>query len=333
MVDYHQPQRALTPILDIADWRTGADKAAVARDFDRICREIGFFYLTGHGISPATMQSMLEQSARFFALDESIKRSLHVDWRRRGYEPFGLQSLDATVPPDIKESLLIGLDQPDDHPYVRRRLANYGRNNWPSEEQLPGFRSFCEDYFSQVYGVGRTLMAIFATVAGLPEDHFEPILVDPMATLRLIHYPPQPGAVVDNQIGCGTHTDWGAVTLLLQDDTGGLEVEDSSGEWLYANPLPGAYVVNIGDMMPVWTNGAYHSNPHRVRNADPHRHRYSVPLFIDPDYDAKVSCLDAFLPLDGTPALPPRTVGEHIDLMYAISYGHDAAGHDTELRS
>ncbi|PKU21528.1 isopenicillin N synthase family dioxygenase [Telmatospirillum siberiense] len=321
MVDYHAPKRGLTPVLDITDWRNGRDKAAVAREFDRICRTIGFFYLTGHGIPAAAMAGMLEQTARFFALDDAIKRTLLVDWRRRGYEPFGLQSLDAAAPPDIKESLLLGLDQPDDHPYVKRGLANYGPNLWPAEEHLPGFRAFCEDYFSRVYTVGRSLMAIFASVAGLPEDHFEPILVDPMATLRLIHYPPQPGAVVDNQIGCGTHTDWGAVTLLLQDETGGLEVRDKNGEWLYANPLPGAYVVNIGDMMPVWTNGAYHSNAHRVRNADPGRHRYSVPLFIDPDYDALVSCLDAFLPAGETPKIPARTVGEHIDLMYAISYG------------
>jgi isopenicillin N synthase-like dioxygenase len=324
MADYQAPARALTPILDIADWRSGRDKATVARQFDRICRTIGFFYLTGHGIAPATMQGMLDQTARFFALDDAIKKTALVDWRRRGYEPFGLQSLDATAPPDIKESLLLGLNQADDHPYVKRRLANYGPNRWPTEQQLPGFRAFCEDYLTQVFDVGRILMSIFATVAGLPEDHFEPILVDPMATLRLIHYPPQPNAVVDNQIGCGMHTDWGAVTLLLQDETGGLEVQDASGEWLYANPLEGAYVVNIGDMMPVWTNGAYYSNPHRVRNAHPERHRYSVPLFIDPDYDAVVSCLDAFLPPGESPKMSPRTVGQHIDLMYAISYGQAA---------
>lgn len=324
MVDYLPPTRGLTPVLDITDWRTGRDKAAVAREFDRICRTIGFFYLSGHGIAAATMQGMLAQTARFFALDDAIKRTLTVDWRRRGYEPFGLQSLDATAPPDIKESLLLGLDQSSEHPYVKRGLANYGPNLWPDETQLPGFRTFCEDYFTQVFATGRLLMSIFASVAGLPEDHFEPILVDPMATLRLIHYPPQPEAIVDNQIGCGTHTDWGAVTLLLQDGTGGLEVQDKSGEWLFANPLPGAYVVNIGDMMPVWTNGAYHSNAHRVRNADPSRHRYSVPLFIDPDYDAQVSCLDAFLPPGQTPTLPARTVGQHIDLMYAISYGQAA---------
>jgi len=321
MVDYFAPNRALSPVLDISGWRDGSNKAGVATDFDVICRRIGFFYLTGHGIAPSLMQGLLEATAAFFSLDETVKRQLLVNDQRRGYEPFGLQSLDFNGPPDIKESLLIGLDQGDDHPYVRRGLANYGPNRWPPQAVLPDFRAICETYFQQVLDLGRLMMSIFATVAGLPEEHFAPLLVDPMATLRLIHYPPQPAPVIDNQIGCGAHTDWGAVTLLLQDDAGGLEVQDASGEWLYADPLPGAFVVNVGDMMPVWTNGAYSSNPHRVRNRNHDRHRYSAPLFIDPDYFARVECLDAFRRPGEAPRLAPRTVGEHIDLMYATSYG------------
>jgi isopenicillin N synthase-like dioxygenase len=321
MVAYVPPTRALTPILDVTPWRDGSDKPGVARRFDTICREIGFFYLTGHGVAPEAMCAMIDWTARFFALDEPVKRRLLVGPTRRGYEPFGLQALDADAPPDIKESLLLGLDQGPDHPMVQRGLANYGANQWPDETALPGFRAFAMAYFDQVYDLGRMLMAIFATAAGLPEDHFEPMLKDPMATLRLIHYPPQPGPVVDNQIGAGAHTDWGAVTLLLQDEVGGLEVQNADGEWLYADPHPGAFIVNVGDMMPVWTNGAYHSNAHRVRNRSPKRDRYSAPLFIDPHYDAKVECLDAFRIAGQAPRLAPRTVGQHIDLMYATSYG------------
>ncbi|GAB2181698.1 oxidoreductase [Denitratisoma sp. agr-D3] len=324
MVDYVAPRRALTPVLDIAPWRDGSDKAGVAQAFDRICREIGFFYLVGHGIPPARMAQMLHQAKRFFDLDEAVKRRYTIGDQRRGYEPFGLQSLDFDAPPDIKESLLVGIGQDESHPYVQRGLANYGPNKMPEEALLPGFADFCLAYLHDMLDLGKTLMAIFATVADLPEDYFDPMLVDPMVTLRLIHYPPQPGPVVDNQIGCGTHTDWGAVTLLLQDDAGGLEVQAASGEWLYAEPLPGAYVVNVGDMMPVWTNGAYHSNPHRVRNRNPKRDRYSVPFFIDPNYFARVSCLDAFRVPGQEPRLAPRTVGEHIDLMYATSYGKAA---------
>lgn len=321
MVDYAEPRRGLTPVLDIGPWLNGQDKGKVVREFDRICREIGFFYLVGHGIAPQRMADMLAQAARFFALPETEKRRYTVGDNRRGYEPFGLQTLDFDAPPDIKESLLIGGDQSPDHPYVQEGLANYGPNRWPDDRDIPGFQRACAAYYADMLALGRELMAIFATVAGLAEDYFDPMLAEPMATLRLIHYPPQPGAVRNNQIGCGAHTDWGAVTLLLQDDTGGLEVQDASGEWLYADPLPGAYVVNIGDMMPVWTNGAYFSNPHRVRNKHPERDRYSLPFFIDPDYHAQVACLDAFRQPGETPRLAPRSVGEHIDLMYATSYG------------
>lgn len=320
MVAYIPPTRQLTPTLDIGPWLDGSGKADVARRFDRISREIGFFYLTGHGVSPEEMQTMLDFTARFFAIEDAAKLALRVGPTRRGYEPFGQQTLDAGSPPDIKESYLLGFGQPPDHPMVRRGLANYGPNQWPEEAQLPGFAAFSQSFMDRVYDLGRVLMAIFANVAGLPEDYFEPMLVDPMATLRLVHYPPQPGRVVDNQIGCGAHTDWGAVTLLLQDDAGGLEVQAANGEWLHAPPLPGAFVVNLGDMMPVWTNGAYHSNMHRVRNANPERHRYSAPLFIDPHYDALIECLPAFAAGE-PPSRAPRTVGEHIDLMYAASYG------------
>lgn len=321
MTPYVPPTRALTPVLDIAPWLDGSDKAGVARRFDAICREIGFFYLVGHGMPEEYMHGVLAQARALFELDDATKREMLVGPTRRGYEPMQFQSLDFDAPPDLKESFLIGHGTPPDHPYVMAGLPNYGPNVWPDDAMLPGFRAFCEDYFGRARHIAGALMSMFATLAGLPEDHFEPVLRDPMATLRMIHYPPQPGEVVANQIGCGAHTDWGAVTILMQDDTGGLEVQAASGEWLYADPLPGAFVVNIGDMMPIWTGGAYHSNPHRVRNRSPERHRYSVPFFMDLDYHARVECLDAFRPADDRPLPAPRTAGEHLDLMYRKSYG------------
>jgi len=325
MVAYVAPTRALTPILDIGPWLDGSGRAGVASRFDRICREIGFCYLVGHGMPPERMQGVLTQAERLFALEESVKRDMLVGHSRRGYEPFAFQSLDFDSPPDLKESFLIGHGTASDHPYVLAGLPNYGPNVWPDESALPGFRTFCEGYFQHARNIAEVLMNIFATVAGLAPDHFAPLLVDPMATLRMIHYPPQPDEIVNNQIGCGAHTDWGAVTILMQDETGGLEVQAASGEWLYANPVPGAFVVNIGDMMPIWTNGAYHSSQHRVRNRSPHRHRYSAPFFMDLDYHARVECLAAFMPPKGTPRFEPRSAGEHLDLMYRKSYGLSGA--------
>jgi len=316
MVQYQTPARSLTPALDIAPWRDGSDKSGVARQFDRICREIGFFYLVGHGIDTPEMRAILSQAQRFFALPDEAKTALAVNASGRGYEPLAAQALDLESPPDLKESWLGGAEFAPKHPYVISGLPNYGANRWPDEALLPGFRDACNTYREKVNALSQTLMEIFAVAADLPEDHFAPLFHEPMATLRLLHYPPQPGRVIANQIGCGAHTDWGTFTILLQDETGGLEVENASGEWLLADPVEGAFVVNLGDMMPVWTNGAYHSNLHRVRNRSPERHRYSVPFFQDLNYYSRIECLPAFRTPGSTPRFAPRTAGEHFELMY-----------------
>lgn len=317
MVQYQLPTRSLQPVLDIRHWLDGTDRAGTAREFDRICREIGFFYLTGHGVPEASMQGILDAAKRFFALPVADKTTLKVNAAKHGYEPLSAQALDLESPPDLKESFLMGHTLPENHPYLVEQIPNYGSNLWPQESLLPGFRRQCEAYFAQVSELSCTLMSILAMAAGLPEDHFSTMLRDPIATLRLLHYPPQPAQVLPNQIGCGAHTDWGSFTILLQDDTGGLEVETASGEWLLAEPLPGAFVINLGDMMPVWSNGAYHSNLHRVRNRSPQLHRYSVPFFQDLNHFSRIECLPAFRLAGETPRHAPRTAGEHIATMYA----------------
>lgn len=319
---YSEPSRALRPTLDIGPWLDGSDKPGVARELDRICREIGFFYLVGHGISADDMQGVLAQAQRFFAQTDAAKQQLAANAARRGYEAMGSQALDLDSPPDLKEAYQVGLELPSTHPLVQAGLPNYGANRWPDASELPGFRVACEQYLQQVLSVSEALMSIFALAAGEPEDRFHAALVNPMATLRMLHYPPQ-AQILNNQIGCGAHTDWGSFTLLLQDDTGGLEVQAADGEWLHADPLPGALVVNLGDMMPVWTDGAYHSNSHRVRNRSPERHRYSIPFFQDLNYHTRIGCLPAFRKADDATELPTRTAGEHFELMYRLT--HEAA--------
>jgi isopenicillin N synthase-like dioxygenase len=316
MVQYLMPVRGLQPVLDISTWQDGSDKPGVVRQFDRICREIGFFYLAGHGIETHVLHGILAEAERFFAQPQSLKMSAAATTAARGYEPLAAQALDVDSPGDLKESYQLGMALAEDHPFVISRLPNYGANRWPGEEVLPGFRAVCETFHAHMLDLSATLMAIFATAADLPEDYFAPQLKDPMATLRLLHYPPQPANAAANQIGCGAHTDWGAFTILLQDETGGLEVQGADGEWLFADPLPGTFVVNLGDMMPVWTNGAYYSNPHRVRNRSPHKHRYSVPFFQDLNYYTQIKPLPAFQSEDGRTLFEPRTAGEHFEYMY-----------------
>ncbi len=330
MIPYSAPSLVdELPVIDLAHWIDGTDRAAVASALHRHAQVCGFFYLANHGIPDSLTAAVLEQTRIFF--DRPVEELMQLDIAqspiRRGYEPMAWQTLDIGSAPDLKESFFMGSDLGPDHPYVRRGVPGYGANRWLPDNSrgLATFRSTIEAYYLQVKAVSEMLLGAFALAMALPEDYFNGALEDPIATLRLIHYPPQPAKVEQNQIGCGAHTDWGALTLLLQDSTGGLEVCDASGQWIAARPIEGTLLVNFGDMMPRWTNGLYHSNLHRVKNASPERHRYSLAFFHDLDYHARVECLPAMMPASGTPLYPPCTVGEHIEEMYRKTFGTTAA--------
>jgi isopenicillin N synthase-like dioxygenase len=147
-----------------------------------------------------------------------------------------------------------------------------------------------------------------------------------MQTLRLIHYPPQPAVAAFNQLGAGAHTDWGGVTLLAQDDIGGLEVKNVADDWIAAIPVPGTFVVNLGDLMARWTNGLYRSNMHRVKNNNASgRDRYSVPFFYSPDPKARIECLPTCFDAGHPPQFEACTASEHLLEMFRRSYGYAPA--------
>jgi isopenicillin N synthase-like dioxygenase len=309
------------PLVDLAPAFTGDARgaSAVARQIDAACRDRGFFYVTGHGVDAALMTRTFETSRRFFALDDAVKARWHMARSsiRRGYDPIGWQSLDPGKPADLKESFYLGVDRDADDPLVRAGTPNHGPNQWPDEAHAPGFRDVTNAYFTALDALGRKLMGLLALGLELPRDYFEAYLRDPMPVLRLLHYPPQPATALPGQVGSGAHTDWGGITLLAQDDTGGLQVQDANGEWIEATPIEGAFVVNLGDMMARWTNDRYRSTPHRVINKASGRDRYSIAFFFDIHYHAIVSALPGCYDDDDPPHYPPISAGEHIIEMYA----------------
>ena len=313
------------PVIDLARAGDDAGRRAVAGEIHRACRDIGFFYVANHGVSQSLIDAQFDWARRFFALP--LERKMALDMNRSktfaGYEPLAGQTLDEDSPPDLKESFYCGHDVPDDHPYAQAGIRGFGHNRWP--EDLPGFREQMQTYYKTVRALADSVMGLIALSLELPENWFEPLYRNAGGNLRLIHYPPHPGDARENQLGAGAHTDWGGITLLAQDDIGGLEVRNAAGDWVEARPITGTFVVNLGDLVARWTNGLYSSNMHRVLNNKSGRDRYSVPLFYSPDHYAKIECLPTCQDADNPPKWPPCTAGEHLREMFNLTYGKKAA--------
>ena len=305
-------------IIDVGGLRTG-DPAAVARaaaQLGRACRDTGFFYVRNHGIPDGLMSGIFASAQAFFAQPAaakdaiSIKRSPH----NRGYVGLATESLDPTHA-DHKEAFNVGLDlAPSDLEVVAGKPFR-GVNLWPD---TPGFRDTALAYFNAVWGLGCDLHLSIAADLGLPADYFADKFDRPMATLRLLHYPPRDAARAE-RLGGGAHTDYGSITLLSTDDAGGLEVRRRDGTWIEAPPMPGAFVCNIGDCLMRWSNDIYVSTPHRVINP-PGRDRYSVAFFLDPNPDVLVDCLpgcrDARRPAKYPPILAADYLRQRLDATY-----------------
>ena len=278
------------------------------------CEGVGFFYLAGADEPGPLLAALLPQVHDFFALpiEQRMAVSIRNSRCNRGYEPMQWQRLEPGAPPDLKEGFYIGPHLDEQHPNVRAGLFNQGPNQWPAA--LPALKPAAEAYLAALNGIATRLMAAMARSLGLPAGHFDAFCHDPFSILRLLHYPPQPADPQPGEKGCGAHTDWGCLTLLWQDDAGGLQVL-AGGEWVYAPPIPGTFVVNIGDMFARWTNGRYRSTLHRVVNSSG-RDRYSIPFFFEGNPVHTVAALPGCVAAGEVPRYPPITVSEHLAAMY-----------------
>lgn len=311
------------PIVDVSGLHGDSAEArhAVARVLRQACLDKGFFYCAGHGVSAALVSEVFEQVRQFFALPLADKMTCDkaLSICNRGYEPIGNQRLQPGALPDLKEGFYIGRHLGLDAPEVRAGRFNHGPNVWPAG--LPGFRRVMEAYFAEMLRLSRTLMRGLALSLDLDEGHFEHFCDRPIVLLRPLHYPPQLANAGALQLGAGAHTDFGGITVLLQDAVGGLQVRDpDSGVWLDAPPIADTFVINLGDMFARWTNDRYRSTLHRVINRSGEE-RYSVPFFLTGNPDEQVSALPGCVD-DANPArYPVVTVEEHLRQMYQRTYG------------
>lgn len=302
------------PIIDISALY-GTDEAAqkkVAEELGHAARHVGFLYVTGHQVPEAIFNEMLAATKAFFAqpLDEKMKIYIGTSPNHRGYVPEG-EEVFAGGSKDRKEAYDLSIDLPAEDPDFAAGNRLLGPNRWP---ELSGFRQAVSRYYEQTFELGCTLFKGFAMALGQAPDYFEKYVTKPPSQLRLIHYPFDSTAT--DTVGIGAHTDYECFTL-LRATSPGLEVMNSSQEWIDAPPVPNAYVINIGDMLELWTNGEFIATSHRVRKVK--EERFSFPLFFNVDYHTKV------MPLLGTPQLdaPERTplvAGDHLFAQTAQSF-------------
>jgi isopenicillin N synthase-like dioxygenase len=296
-------ERVSLPIIDLSE-----PMPVTAAAIERACRDSGFFYVTGHGV-PADLVARLDAAARaFFALPEATKMEIAMErggraWR--GFFPLGAELTAGR--PDRKEGIYFGTEDPhSDRPL-------HGRNLFPAE--VPALRDAVLEYIDRLTGTAQDVLRAVAVSLGLDREYFASGYTrNPTVLFRIFHYPPTPAYADADDWGVGEHTDYGLLTLLAQDDNGGLAVRTAGG-WVDAPPVPGTFVCNIGDMLDRLTGGYYRSTPHRVRNVSGNE-RLSYPFFFDPDFDAEVPPLPEIARRAGgragVGAGPPRWDGQDL---------------------
>lgn len=269
-----------------------ADSSLAASSIGEACRDRGFFYVVGHGVDEGLQRRLEEQARAFFALDVETKLRIRMElagnaWR--GYFPIGDELTSGK--PDIKEGLYFGTELGDDDSRVQAGVPLHGANLFPDE--VPGLRETVLEYVEELTDLGHALMRGVGLSLGLEADFFrERYMSDPLVLFRIFHYPPVSESSSDDPAwGVGEHTDYGVLTILKQDDVGGLQIKTGSTGWVDAPPVPDSFVCNIGDMLDRLTRGVYRSTPHRVLNTSG-RARLSFPFFFDPGFDARVDPIE-----------------------------------------
>lgn len=288
------------PELDLAAWR-GPGRTQFTEQLLDVGHNVGFFHLVGHGIEPEFIDRHIAMQAEFFALPEPEKALIDkmLSPHFRGWERVGAELTGGLT--DFREQLDLSVENPvrglDLNPaYLRLD----GPNQWLSEDVLPGFREHMADYFRKMGAVADELLDAFSVALGLEVEHLRRLFGEwPLSFVKLINYPPTP----DGGAGVNAHHDAGFLTLLLQHDVGGLQVQNSEGDWIDVPVRQDAFVVNIGEMLQEMTGNYFVATTHRVIAAE---RRQSSAWFHGPDLRTALTPLPLPTSLTEAVAASPR---------------------------
>lgn len=307
---------ATIPLIDLQPLFDGTERGLrqVADQIDDVYSNVGFGYLINHGIPEELTRGILSASAEFHALPLEEKRRIEINEFHRGFIPINT-STDTTTRlakvrrPQQSESFMMMHELAADDPDLRDGAFLAGPNQWPVG--LPAFEPMVRAYEAAVADLARRLTRAIAIVLGLQPNGLDKYFGRPTTFLRLLYYPPQPPQGPDDLFGSAPHTDYGFITLLLQDDAGGLEVRATDGTWIEAPPRHGSFIMNTSDMLHRWSNGRILSTPHRVINRSG-RARYSCPFFFDPDLRSSIEPLPSCCGVHTPPRFTPLIYGDFL---------------------
>ncbi|KAH6646340.1 hypothetical protein BKA67DRAFT_583920 [Truncatella angustata] len=293
------------PLIDLSsiDGELEA-RRALATKIKAAAETTGFFYINNHGIPDRLIEDALTQVQRFFEqpLSEKEKVSFRYTGQSNGYHGVGASQINKTESRDKKETFSMRYD-PRHDPAGGNSLSadDIAKKSddfiWDKTNHIEGYRSVLVEFWQRRLQLARKLIRLFALALDLPEDYFDAIVTHPGADAVHIHYPGLIDAskAADVDVGIGSHTDIQCITLLWQDNSGGLQVLSLGGEWLDAKPIEGTFVVNIGDFMQRLSNNKFRSTVHRVYNRRTES-RYAMPFFLgfNPEAICEVvpTCID-----------------------------------------
>jgi isopenicillin N synthase-like dioxygenase len=306
------------PIVDVGSlWRDvrGGEFSRLGDEISRACRSTGFFYIVNHGVPCDLIADVFVANRRFHAMPLSEKLKIKLNRWHRGYQAVGGSTLVSSARfaparhPNQLESFFIRHEVDSADPSYRVKPLQ-GPNQWPDD---PDFRDAVSRYDTAMRDTGMRLLTVFSTAIGERPDFFAQRFSPPTTALRLIHYPPALADRPDDLYGAHPHTDYGFLTILAQDDVGGLEVRRPDGSWMPVPFVPDTFIVNIGDILARWTNDSFNSTPHRVINPSPNRDRYSIGYFFDPSLDTEIRALPHFQERTGKSKYQPVRYADYFN--------------------
>lgn len=296
------------PIIDFENFETGdeAHRRKIAAQLDWAASEFGFMYVDNLGIDRALLAEAFASGAAYFDQPRVEKeRWTYIQDINHGYQGTGDQRLDPSVAPDLKEAFTMR----DIHKNENKAEL------WPSSD----FLDTASRFFDEALRGSNIVMEAFAIALDLPIDFFRTCHYGQNVALRYLHYPVMGEELTEDQLGCGTHTDFGTITLLFQDHVGGLQIQGRDGVWRDAVCIPGTIIINTADLVATWTNDRYCSTPHRVKPMTGDRDRYSIAYFVDPDTNTPVSAFSSCTSQENPAKYPDTTAGAYVQQRIADS--------------